>query len=144
MAIKFSWSNFGKIPQDAMNIREKVFVEEQGFDEEFDETDNNCFHLMMYIDDMPAGTSRIFWDVPNEVVRLGRFAIYKEYRGGGRGRAMMEECMKKATEIGGQYLVLNAQKRALQFYLACGMKIVGDMFLEEGYPHYPMKYNLKV
>ena len=39
------------LPEDALYIRTVVFVEEQGFRDEFDEIDKNCLHLIAYDDD---------------------------------------------------------------------------------------------
>ena len=36
------------LTEDAKRIREEVFVEEQGFQQEFDETDSDAHHLVWY------------------------------------------------------------------------------------------------
>ena len=36
------------LSQDARIIRQEVFVEEQGFHHEFDETDQTAWHLVLY------------------------------------------------------------------------------------------------
>ena len=46
--------------KDAVKIRKEVFMEEQGFHDEFDETDENAVHLVLYIDQIPAATCRFF------------------------------------------------------------------------------------
>ena len=37
------------LPGDAVTIREEVFMKEQGFHDEFDETDRTAAHLVLYI-----------------------------------------------------------------------------------------------
>lgn len=46
--------------KDAVKIRKEVFMEEQGFHDEFDETDETAIHLVLYIDQVPAATCRFF------------------------------------------------------------------------------------
>ena len=46
--------------EDAVMIRETVFMKEQGFHDEFDETDRSAAHLVLYIDGLPAATCRFF------------------------------------------------------------------------------------
>lgn len=41
--------------KDAFSIREEVFVKEQGFQEEFDSTDDSCWHLICYQNGCPTG-----------------------------------------------------------------------------------------
>ena len=35
------------LPQEAKRIRELVFMQEQGFQNEFDNLDHHCFHLVI-------------------------------------------------------------------------------------------------
>lgn len=41
---------FENLTVDERMLRTVVFIEEQQFKEEFDETDNNSFHLILYAD----------------------------------------------------------------------------------------------
>ena len=43
------------IPEDAKAIRKAVFVEEQGFHNEFDQTDDASLHIVAYDGDEPVG-----------------------------------------------------------------------------------------
>ena len=43
---------YNTLSDDAKNIRIKVFVEEQGFENEFDEIDNSSFHIVSYTEKM--------------------------------------------------------------------------------------------
>ena len=44
--------------QDARDIRTRVFVEEQGFEHEFDEYENSSWCLVLYLDNIPIATGR--------------------------------------------------------------------------------------
>ena len=41
---------FTTLPQEAKDIRIKVFMKEQGFENEFDEIDNLCHHIVAFDD----------------------------------------------------------------------------------------------
>ena len=48
------------LSQDARIIRQEVFVEEQGFHHEFDETDQTAWQLVLYENGHAAGCCRLF------------------------------------------------------------------------------------
>ena len=54
--------SFNYLPLEAKNIRETVFVNEQGFNYEFDDIDDIATHLVLYTDDKAAATCRFFID----------------------------------------------------------------------------------
>ena len=64
--------------EDAARIRKEVFVEEQGFQKEFDEIDPIALHVVLYRDGEPAATGRLF--------RRDRAAIEAMGTGGGQTR----------------------------------------------------------
>ena len=70
--------NYNFLPDEAKEIRIKVFVEEQGFKEEFDELDLICTHLVTFDNDKPCATVRFYEQ--NSVYYIGRLAVLKEYR----------------------------------------------------------------
>ena len=39
---------YEQLPQEAKDIRIKVFMEEQGFKDEFDDLDHECKHLVVF------------------------------------------------------------------------------------------------
>ena len=54
---------FQTLPKCAAEIRQKVFVEEQGFQNEFDNIDLNAVHFVLFDDsDVLIGTCRVFKD----------------------------------------------------------------------------------
>lgn len=51
------------LTEDAKQIREKVFMQEQGFQNEFDEIDSVAVQIVMYDEtETPVATCRIFED----------------------------------------------------------------------------------
>lgn len=74
---------YEKLPEEAHYIRQTVFVEEQGFREEFDTIDNTAVHAVGFIDGSPVATGRIFPAEENGTYYLGRLAVLKDFRKGG-------------------------------------------------------------
>lgn len=132
-----------KLPLEAKLIREEVFIKEQGFKEEFDTIDNNCIQILL-LDDVnnnTVGTCRLFQteeNIKNEEFTLGRFAIRKDYRDKHLGKLMLKKAEEVVKEDGAKRIILGAQVRAKDFYKKCGYKEVGEIFLDEGYPHIHM------
>ncbi len=70
------------IPNHAKEIRQKVFVDKQGFHNEFNDIDKTASHIVIFDKDkIPIATCRIFGDTVMNTHILGRLAVIKEYRG---------------------------------------------------------------
>ena len=139
--LSFVWNRGLDGFEDAEKIRRKVFVEEQGFQREFDDTDKVCYHVTGYLDGAPAATGRLFRD-GEDVYHAGRIAVAKPYRGKKYGAQLMREIIRKAEELGARDVVLGAQKQAEGFYEKLGFVPYGDVFFDEGCPHVHMKIRL--
>lgn len=137
----FIWKYGKKDIEDCFLIRKKVFIEEQGFFDEFDEIDDIAYHLIVLDKDKPIATARIFNE--GKGFHCGRICVLKEYRGRNIGQAIMNEIEKKVIELGEKSIQLSAQKRVLEFYEKCGYKKYGDEYLDENCPHIMMKKNLR-
>lgn len=53
---------YHKLPDEARTVRTEVFMQEQGFVNEFDETDAKATHIVAFVDNIPIGTCRFFED----------------------------------------------------------------------------------
>ena len=122
--------------EDAKQIREKVFVQEQGFQNEFDELDKTALHLVLYNDGNAAGTARMMpvEDDPEARV-LGRIAILPQYRGLHLGNLILRSLEEKAREQGARKTVVSAQCRARLFYEKNGYQASGEIYLDEYCEH---------
>lgn len=128
---------------DCIEIRTKVFIEEQGFKEEFDETDGKALHTVVYCGGVPCATGRLFKDENRDSgYRIGRIAVLKPYRGRNLGSKVISLLEEKCREIGGKEIILSAQCRAAGFYEKLGYSRFGEEFLEEYCPHIDMKKTL--
>ncbi len=124
----------------ALAVRVTVFVAEQGFHDEFDETDSVATHFVAYESGEPVGVCRVF--VRDGGWVLGRFAVLAENRGRGIGRMLIAAAEEYVRAEGGAELSLHSQLRASEFYAKCGYTAVGEPYLEEGCPHITMKKEL--
>lgn len=128
------------LPDGAKEIRHRVFVEEQGFQEEFDDVDGIAVHLVMYGgQEEPVATCRVFLDRDRQSYVLGRLAVIKEYRGRNLGSVMVKEAEKYVKKAGGTELSLHAQCRAAGFYRRLGYEEFGEVEEEQGCPHIWMR-----
>lgn len=73
---------------DARLIRQQVFVEEQGFVNEFDDIDHEAYHAVIYTGGYPIATGRLFDE--NGEAHIGRICVRKAYRGRDLGRMIVE------------------------------------------------------
>lgn len=130
-------------PDYAKEIRREVFTNEQGFQNEFDETDNTAAHFVLFEENKePAATCRVFWNEEMGAYTLGRLAVIKKYRGRNMGSVMVKEAEKYVREKGGKNLILHAQCRAADFYKKLGFEEFGDVGDDEGCPHIWMKKSI--
>ena len=124
--------------KDAVWIREKVFIEEQKFQEEFDALDETATHLVMYEDNRPIAVCRFFVGEEPQIYTLGRIAVVPEHRSNGTGRRLVREAEDAIRERGGSKIVLSAQVRAKGFYEKLGYVSEGEEYMEEYCPHIKM------
>lgn len=119
----------------AKTVREKVFMEEQGFSYDYDETDDIAVHMVMLDGDTPIAACRIFEGDTPEVYILGRLAVKKECRSCGIGSAMLKEAKAQAKKLGAKKLILHSQLQAQSFYAKNGFAAYGEIEYEEDCPH---------
>ncbi|MGN1114212.1 MAG: GNAT family N-acetyltransferase [Oscillospiraceae bacterium] len=124
------------LPQ-AKIVRKAVFIEEQGFVNEFDSIDKNAVHAVAFSDSKPAATGRLFKD--DSGWHIGRIAVLKEFRHLGLGSKIMHALEEYAKNSGVSEITLSAQERAKEFYEKIGYKNMGNPHLDEGCPHITMK-----
>ncbi|WP_294578594.1 GNAT family N-acetyltransferase [uncultured Thomasclavelia sp.] len=134
--------NYGKKDFDAAKmIRQKVFVEEQGFSNEFDEIDDKAYHLVIYQDNLPLATGRMY-PKDDQTMILGRIAVLKPYRKHHLGSKIVIGLEDKARELGYMKTELSAQQQAMSFYQKLGYISYGDVYYDEWCPHVSMSKQL--
>ena len=131
---------FSSLSEAAKQIREKVFIDEQGFTTEFDDIDEIAVHLVLFDEDgTPVATCRVFRDSDKECYVVGRLAVIEEYRGKKLGSVLLNEAERYVKENGGKRIVLHAQQRVTEFYKKAGFEEFGEVEYEENCPHIRMK-----
>ena len=132
--------NWEQARAEARNIRELVFVQEQGVppELEMDEHDAHCDHALAHAADGRAvGTGRLLPDG-----HIGRMAVLKECRASGVGALLLQALVEQARKRGHATARLNAQSYAAGFYRRYGFEVAGAEFMEAGIPHVAMQRNL--
>lgn len=133
---------FNYLPEESKFIRNEVFVTEQGFVNEFDVIDDISTHLVMYDEDIPVATCRIFYDEEKKSNVVGRIAVIKSYRGKHLGAKILNAAEKVVERHNGNSIMLSAQVRVSDFYKKQGYKTYGEAYLDEDCPHICMKKSL--
>jgi predicted GNAT family N-acyltransferase len=148
------------VREDAFAVRRAVFVEEQGYENEFDGIDDHpsCVHVTIYIDGELAGCSRLFPELleralapespqsptcafdegvtAEETYLLGRVAVMSVFRRRGLASAIIAASDKAAREAGAKLVKLHAQEYAQDLYAKQGYTQIGDVdYEDEGQPH---------
>lgn len=127
-----------KLPQAAA-IRQEVFVEEQGFHNEFDDIDRQAIHILVMDGETPVAAGRVYWEEDSKVWHIGRICVRKPWRGKELGRLVMEGLEKEARKRGAEKLMLSAQVQARGFYEKLGYSAYGEEYLDEHCPHIAME-----
>lgn len=125
----------------AFSIRRTVFVEEQRVDEreEYDEYEIISRHFLAWSDGIPCGTAR--WRRTSNGVKMERFAVLKDYRGQGVGKALVRAVLDNIFQQQPEpieSIYLHAQLSAILLYASFGFVTVGSQFEEAGIQHYKM------
>lgn len=129
---------FDKLTDDAKIIREKVFMQEQGFENEFDDIDERSIHVVVYDNAKPIGTGRMYAGDGDGQMIIGRIAVLPEYRNHHLGKGIMEALENKAIADQKSELLLSAQCVARGFYERLGYKTIGEVYLDEHCEHIDM------
>ena len=117
-------------------IRKKVFVEEQNCPPELEwENEDVSTHFLATHNGQPCGACR--WRKTELGYKLERFAVLKEFRGQGVGRALSAEALSDLPEDA-HYIYLNSQLDAVSLYAKFGFASQGDQFEEAGIQHFKM------
>ncbi|WP_214873811.1 GNAT family N-acetyltransferase [Exiguobacterium sp. s140] len=126
--------------EQAKQVREIVFVQEQGIDAslEYDDLDDMCTHVVGLLDSEPVTTARLR-PVDSTVGKVERVATIQSARGHGYGKDIMIEVERVAKRQGLVELRLGAQLTALSFYEKLGYEAFGDEFLDANLPHRMMR-----
>ena len=137
---EFDYQKFIGLNNDITEIRTEVFIKEQGFKDEFDETDKTCSHIVLYDNKKPVATCRYFKEGEN--YHIGRVAIIKEYRGKHLGNKIMQIAEDEIKKDGGKQIEVSAQVIVSDFYKKLGYAPIGEVYFDEYCEHIRMVKSL--
>lgn len=153
-----------QVHDDAFAVRRAVFMEEQGYENEFEpiDEDSSCIHVVLYVEkDVEkelAGCARVF---PEELERtlnpgmpqspacsldagvkqgetyiMGRVAVIPTMRRRGLARELVRASERAAREAGARLIKLHAQEYIRDLYAAEGYEQISEVdYEDEGQPH---------
>lgn len=128
--------------EQAYEVRDIVFTQEQGYPSEIDidEYDAVAWHVVLIENDQPIATARLIHVHGKD--KIGRVAVVRPARGRGLGLMVMEALIGQAKTRGIQKITLHSQTHAQRFYEKLGFVVSGEIFLEDGQPHIAMEKQL--
>lgn len=126
---------YDTLPEEAVRIRKTVFVEEQGFQDEFDKIDSYARHLVLFDRENPIAVCRFFRNEETGDFTVGRIAVLKEYRGQNIGTKVLKAAEEAIKDEKGSKICPHAQLQAKDFYGKQGYLQYGDIDYEEFCPH---------
>ncbi|KAJ3438437.1 glucosamine 6-phosphate n-acetyltransferase [Anaeramoeba flamelloides] len=116
----------------------------------------NSFHLVAMRDDKVVGSCSLFHVEGSDRAKFYQMSVKKEFRGKGVGKKIILEMIRtlkedqkiktknKLFEKKLNVLYCHGLQFAIGFYERLNFKKVGEMFVEEGYEHYKMEYDLNL
>ena len=136
MGINVKYVDNDKEIDICLSIRRKVFVEEQNIPENIEMDDElvQSICVCSILNKQYVGTAR--YRETSSGIKLERFAVLKEHRGLGVGKALVKFILNNLDQD--QDIYLHAQEAVVDFYLLLGFKKVNDRFYEAEIPHWKM------
>lgn len=134
--------HYNSLCEEAKYIRTEVFMNEQGFKDEFDEWDNKVSHVVLFVNGKAAGTGRLLPSEKNKTFVIGRVAVLEKYRKLHLGSKIINELEVIAKKLDGISIELSAQCRAQVFYEKLGYVASGEIYLDEFCEHIHMEKQL--
>lgn len=143
--LHWRWSRFGELSlddlYDALALRARVFILEQGPYLDPDGLDRASWHLLGRD---AGGALHAYLRVVDPGAKyaepsIGRVITSPEARGSGQGRALVGEGVRRCGEVWpGAAIRISAQAHLQRFYGAFGFEPVGEVYLEDDIPHIEM------
>lgn len=124
--------------EQALRIRIRVFVREQGVpaDIELDDDDKRALHLLAFLEGRAVGTARIV--MRGGQAKIGRMAVLKSHRRKKIGKKLLTRAISIAKKQVAEKIYLHAQVAVIKFYESAGFRCVGAVFDEAGIAHRKM------
>ncbi len=145
MTLRWLWSRMDDMTvhemYDALALRQRVFILEQGPYMDLDGNDARSWHLLGRDD---AGAAQAYLRVVDPGVKfpepsIGRVVTSPEVRGTGQGHVLVHEGIARCEATWpGQGIRISAQAHLERFYGEFGFGRVGEVYGEDSIPHLEM------
>ena len=145
LRLRWTWKRFEALSldelYDALALRCRVFILEQGPYQDPDGLDQVSWHLLGYDE---TGVLQAYLRVVDPGTKfsepsMGRVITSPEVRGTGAGRLLVAEGVRRIDEAWpGQANRISAQAHLADFYGGFGYVVQGESYLEDGIPHVEM------
>ena len=122
-------------------LRSEVFVVEQHcYYQDVDDKDQDSHHLMGFSDGVLVAYTRLIpAGVSYDEVSIGRVVVKQMARSGGRGKALMNESIRRCYDLfGRQPIKIGAQYHLKKFYESLGFVQCSDIYDDAGIDHIKM------
>ncbi len=143
--LNWRWSRFGDLGvhnlYDALALRCRVFIVEQGPYLDPDGVDRHCWHLLGRDQQgkLQAYLRLVDPGVKYSEPSMGRVITAPEARGTGAGHGLVAEGLRHCSVVWpGHGLRISAQAHLQRFYSAHGFVAVGEPYGEDNIPHIEM------
>lgn len=113
------------------------FAQEQGRADTGDGFDALAIHLVIYDEDKPAASGRVFYD--GAVFRIGKLVVREDLRGQGFGDLLVKLLILKAFEFSPNEVHVHSRASKTGFYEKYGFAPFGEPYDEDGEEHIPMR-----
>jgi ElaA protein len=143
--MRWTWARFEGLSlddlYDALALRCRVFILEQGPYQDPDGLDRGAWHLLGRD---AAGILQTYLRVVDpglkfEEPSIGRVITAPGVRGSGAGRALMVEGLRRCEQVWpGRRIRISAQAHLERFYGSLGFETVGEPYGEDNIPHIEM------
>lgn len=148
MTLDWTWARFDDLGvhalHDALALRCRVFILEQGPYQDPDRADKHAWHLLGYDGARrPMACLRVV-DPGAKFAEpaIGRVVTAPEARGQGLGRELMQEGLARCRVVWpGRAVRISAQAHLQPFYGALGFAAASGEYLEDGIPHIEMLWS---
>ena len=139
MKIKVKIINPKKEHEMCLAIRRQVFILEQNISKQIETDDHlvNATHILAFSKEKAVGTAR--YRRTDSGIKLERFAVLKQFRNLGIGKALVLFILEKLKNE--KFIYLIAQESVIGFYDNLGFDLIGEFFYEAEIPHQKMVYS---
>ena len=139
MKIKVKIINTKKEHEMCLGICRQVFILEQNISKQIETNDHlvNATHILAFSKEKAVGTAR--YRRTDSGIKLERFAVLKQFRNLGIGKALDLFMLEKLKNE--KFIYLIAQESVIDFYDNLGFDSIGAFFYEAEIPHQKMVYS---